>query len=62
MAKYSVTLLVDASVTVAVVADSEEEAIAFAEEIAETPCLCHHCASQMDVGDFTGEVAEVFEV
>lgn len=57
MTKYKVTLVVDASVTVEVEADSEEEARDKAEKIVEHPCLCHYCAGQLDVGDFTGEVS-----
>lgn len=62
MPKYAVTLVVDATKTVIVEAASEKEAQEYALEEAEDPCLCHHCSEQVDVGEFTGEIADVVEL
>jgi len=49
--KWSVTVLVDASVTVEVEAETAEEARELALGKAETPGLCHYCSNSLDVGD-----------
>lgn len=62
MPKYAVTLLVDATKTVIVEAASEAEAEELALEHANSPCLCHHCSEQVDVGEFTGGIVEIHEL
>ncbi|MGZ3235773.1 MAG: hypothetical protein ACXU8A_00185 [Burkholderiaceae bacterium] len=49
--KYRVSMTVDATLTVEVEAENEEQAKELAWDIAEAPCLCHHCSDQVDVGD-----------
>jgi len=49
--KFDVMLKVSASVIVQVDADSEEEARQMVEDEMPIPCLCHHCADNVDLSD-----------
>lgn len=51
MAKWNVTVLVDASVNVEVEADTEEEAKDKALQKAPTPNICHQCSDELEVGE-----------
>ncbi len=51
MTKYRVTLLVDATVTVDVEANSKREAREKALDTADTPSVCHKCSSKVMIGD-----------
>ena len=50
MAKFTVTLLYDASETIEVEADSCDEAIDLAGKEARAN-LCYHCSRHLDLGD-----------
>ncbi len=60
MKKYRVILTVDATTTVDVEANSEEEALELALEQAEMPSVCHYCAEKIDIGDII-EAIEAIE-
>lgn len=49
--KYAVTVLIDATVTVLVEAENEEEAKRLGLENAPRPCICHRCADELEVGE-----------
>ena len=51
MAKYEVILLVDATITVVVNAENEDDAKEKAMDTAAPPALCHHCSEQLSVND-----------
>ncbi|GAB3484222.1 hypothetical protein [Azotobacter salinestris] len=51
MAEFSVTLLIDASTSMTVTADTPEDAAELAMDEAGNPSLCHYCSGKMDVGD-----------
>jgi hypothetical protein len=51
MRRYSVIITVDASVTVEVDAENEEQAKELAMEQASHPCICHQCSNEIDIGD-----------
>ena len=55
MKKYVVTVIIDASVGVEVEALNKEDAYQKAIEQIDTPSLCHHCASEIDLGDIIEE-------
>ncbi len=59
MNEYSVTVLVDASRSYTVKAESPEAAIEQAEELysRESSGLCHHCSGKLDVGGAVGAIA-----
>lgn len=59
MNEYSVTVLVDASRSYTVKAESPEAAIEQAEELysGESSGLCHHCSGKLDVGGAVGAIA-----
>jgi len=50
--KYAVYGTYYATVRQVIEADSKEEA---ASKFNEWPCLCHQCARELEVGDFTGD-------
>ena len=58
MNEYSVTVLVDASRSYTVKAESPEAAIERAEELysGESSGLCHHCSGKLDVGEAVGAI------
>lgn len=58
MPKYRVTVLVDATVSVEVEAANEDEAREKGLLEAPTPCICHQCSRELEVGE-PYEVAEV---
>ena len=49
--KYRVIFTVDATCSVEVEADSEEEAKEKAWEEASAPTVCHQCSNELEVGD-----------
>ena len=51
MAKYLVTVLIDASASVEVEASSKEKAIEKAIDEVEVPSLCWACAGNIELGD-----------
>lgn len=53
MPQYRVTFLVDASVSILVDAENEEQAKEKAWEEASSPTLCHQCSDELEVGDIT---------
>ena len=55
MDEYLVTIVMGASQTIAVEAESVDEAIGTAFDAAEY-CLCHECAKKFDLGDDDGVV------
>lgn len=59
MNEYSVTVLVDASRSYTVKAESPEAAIEQAEELYSrgSSGLCHHCSGKLDVGGAVGAIA-----
>lgn len=57
MPKYLVTMVVDASKTVEVEAGDKEEAEKKAWELVRQPHICNQCSHELDIGDFTGDVA-----
>lgn len=59
MNEYSVTVLVDASRSYTVKAESPEAAIEQAEELYSSGSsgLCHHCSGKLDVGGAVGAIA-----
>ena len=59
MPKYNVILTLDASMTVEVVAENEEEAMEIAMESAETPTLCCQCAQEVDLNDIIDAIEAV---
>lgn len=61
MPKYSVMLLVDASITFKVEAESAEQAAELAMAQAPNPSVCHQCSDEVSVGEII-EVAEVLEL
>lgn len=61
MSKWSVMYAVDASVTVVVDAETEEEAIAKANGLVGRPSICNQCANEIEVGDVV-DVLEVIEI
>lgn len=56
MNKYAVIITVDASVCVEVEAENEEQAKELALNKVETPCLCHQCAREVQIGDILDAV------
>ena len=51
MSKYRVLVTLDASTSVVVEADSEEQAKELAMEEATGCSLCYHCSRQVSLGD-----------
>jgi hypothetical protein len=51
MQKWFVMIAVEAFTTVAVMADSEEEAKDLAISKVDHPRVCHQCSQDLDVGD-----------
>ena len=57
MDKYEVTILIDACNGVTVEAESPEEAADLAYETKEaSPNICHHCSSELNIGDCIGVI------
>lgn len=61
MSRFRVYLTATASRPVVVEADNLDDALAAADEVG-VPSLCHHCASNFDLGDFFAEAENVEEV
>lgn len=57
MKSYRVTLTVDATTSVNVEAENEEEAKQKALEMATCPGLCRQCSDELDLGDIQEAIA-----
>lgn len=54
--KHEVTLLYDASKSISVDASTAGEALEKAYEQIGWPSLCHHCSSEIELGDVYGHI------
>jgi len=61
MKTWTVSIPVAASVTRTVEAETKEEAIEKAIALDSAPCLCHHCADDVDLGDLIDHEATATE-
>lgn len=61
MKRYSVIVTVDASVYIEVDAENEDQAKEIAMEKVSSPCLCHQCSREVDIGDIL-EAVEATEI
>jgi|GEM_PF-6084782 len=59
MNRYSVLITVDASISVEVEAENEEQAKDLALEKAHRPCICHQCSSKVYVGEIIDAIEAI---